>query len=254
MTSTRHPIGPAGPSSGPPSLLGRDIPHPLGAFRWVYLWGLPLRAMHWIAAASIVVLMVTGLYIGRPYFFGTAEPGLIMSKVRFAHFLAAAVLATTAMVRIYWLFAGNRFERLKALFPLRRRDLRNLFAMIRFYLLVKPEKAPHYLGHNPLQQLNYTLVFLVAMLEVLTGFIMYGLAWPTGLIFRATQWLVPYFGGIQNVRIIHHSITWFLLIFIPAHIYLAFRADVIEGGGSVSAMVTGGRFFDSDEEYEDEDA
>ncbi len=254
MTSTGHPIGPGGPAPGPASFLGRGIPLPVGAYRWVYLWGLPLRAMHWIAALCVLTLVVTGLYIGSPYFVGGVEPGLIMTKFRFAHYLAAVLLATTALVRVYWLFAGNRFERLKALFPLRFRDIKNLFRMIKFYLLMEKDKAPHYLGHNPLQQLNYTLVFGIAALEVLTGFIMFGLAWPTGWIYQATNWMVPWFGGIQNVRIIHHSITWFFLIFIPAHIYLSLRADVIEGGGTVSSIVTGGRFFEADEVYEDEDA
>jgi len=254
MTSAHHPIGPGGPTSGPASLLGRGIPRPMGEFRWVYLWGLPLRAMHWLAAVCIVVLIVTGLYIGNPYFVGGIEPGLIMTKFRFAHYLAAVVLATTALVRVYWLFAGNRFERLKALFPVRPRDLKNLFRMVKFYLMVGREQVPHYLGHNPLQQLNYTLVFAAGLLAVVTGFTLFGLASPTGWIYAATNWMVPWFGGIQNVRIIHHSITWFFLIFIPAHIYLSFRADVIEGGGTVSSIVTGGRFFEADEVYEDEDA
>ena len=39
-----------------------------GNYRWVYLWHWPIRAMHWAAAASILVLVVTGFYIGRPYF------------------------------------------------------------------------------------------------------------------------------------------------------------------------------------------
>lgn len=254
MTSANHPIGPGGPASGPPSIFGRSIPQPVGNYRWVYLWGLPLRAMHWVAAGCIVVLIATGLYIGRPYFVGGAEPGLIMTRFRFAHYLAATILFTTAMVRIYWLLAGDRFERFKSLFPLRLRDLKNLFRMVKFYMLIQPEKAPHYLGHNPLQQLNYTLVFAVAALGVLTGFTMFGQAWPTGWIYAATNWMVPLFGGIQNVRIIHHSITWVFIIFVPLHIYLSLRADVIEGGGGISSIVTGGRFFDAGRHYEDEDA
>ncbi len=238
--------------SDTPSFLGRGIPRPVGDYKWVYLWGLPLRAMHWIAALSITALVVTGLYIGRPYFVGGFEPGLLMSKFRLAHFIAAVALATTAIVRMYWLFAGNRFERLAALFPVRPRDLGNLFRMVKFYLMIQPEKAPHYLGHNPLQQLNYTLVYLLAFTEVLTGFIMFGMAWPTGTIYSLTYWLVPWFGGIQVVRFLHHAITWFFCIFIPAHVYLSFRADVVEGGGTVSSIVTGGRFFEAEHHYEDE--
>jgi Ni/Fe-hydrogenase b-type cytochrome subunit len=202
------------------------------------------------------VLVVTGLYIGNPFgVAGNPQIGPLMSRVRYVHYLAAVFLATTAIVRTYWLIAGNRFERLPALFPVRPRDIKNLFKMMKFYgFMSRVEETPHYLGHNPLQQMNYTLVYVIAGLEVLTGFIMFGLAWPTGTIYSLTHWLVPIFGGIQNVRFLHHAITYFFLIFIPAHIYLSFRADTVEGGGTVSSIITGGRFFEPEHYYEDEDA
>jgi Ni/Fe-hydrogenase 1 B-type cytochrome subunit len=251
-----HPIGPAGPASGPDTMLGRRIPRASGDYRWVYLWGLPLRAMHWIAAISIAVLVVTGLYIGNPFgIAGAPQIGPLMSRVRFVHYLAAVFLATTGIVRAYWLLAGNRFERLPALFPVRPRDIRNLFKMVKFYgFMARAEETPHYLGHNPLQQMNYTLVYVVTALEVITGFILFGLAWPTGTIHGLTNWMIPLFGGIQNVRFLHHAITYFFLIFVPAHIYLAFRADTVEGGGTVSSIITGGRFFEPEHHYEDEES
>ncbi|MDX2194453.1 MAG: Ni/Fe-hydrogenase, b-type cytochrome subunit [Gemmatimonadales bacterium] len=240
------------PDSGPESLLGARIPPPKGDYKWVYLWGLPIRAMHWIAAAAITLLVVSGLYIGWPFFHGSDPSGLIMTRFRQVHFLAAVALATAAVVRIYWLVAGNRFERIRALFPLRGRDFANLFRMIKFYMMIQPEKAPHYLGHNPLQQLNYTLTYVLALVEVITGFVMYGQAWPTGNIYALTNWMLPVFGGIQNVRLVHHSLTWWFLIFVLTHVYFAFRSDVVEGGGTVSSIVTGGRYFRANRHYEDE--
>jgi Ni,Fe-hydrogenase I cytochrome b subunit len=46
--------------------------------------------------------------------------------------------------------------------------------------------------------------------------------------------------------------TWAFLIFIPIHVYLAVRADVLEHGGSISSIITGGRFVPSDHTYVDE--
>ena len=54
--------------------LGRHIPPPTGDYQWVYLWGGPLRFMHWIAVFAILALIVTGLYIGRPYFVTVGGP------------------------------------------------------------------------------------------------------------------------------------------------------------------------------------
>lgn len=234
--------------------LAQKVPPPTGEYRWVYLWEWPIRAMHWTAALCIVTLAVTGLYIGKPYFMtsGEASAHFLMGKVRFVHFTAAAVLVMTAIVRAYWLFMGNRYERLPALFPVRPRDWANLVRMVKFYLMIQPEKAPRYLGHNPLQQLSYTAMYAVAAIAAATGFALYGQSNPTGWIYAATNWIGPLFGGMPVVRFIHHVATWAFLIFIPIHVYLAFRADHLERTGVISSIVSGGRFVPSDHDFVDE--
>jgi Ni/Fe-hydrogenase b-type cytochrome subunit len=234
--------------------LAHEAPPPRGNYKWIYLWGWPIRAMHWIAVGCIVTLTVTGLYIGKPYFMtsGEASDHFLMGWVRALHFGAAAVLMMTAVVRTYWLFAGNRFERLAALFPVRGRDWVNLFKQVKFYLMIRPEEAPRYLGHNPLQQLSYTFLYLVAAIMVATGFTLYGQSNPGGIWYGLTNWMVPVFGGLQIVRWVHHVLTWLFLIFIPIHIYLAIRADLLERTGTISSIVSGGRFVPSDVDFEDD--
>jgi len=234
--------------------LGREVPPATGEYQWVYLWEWPIRAMHWLAALSIVMLVVTGLYIGKPYFVTSGDTGshYLMGWMRALHFGAAAVLVGTAIVRVYWLFAGNKFERWKALFPVRPSDWANLVKQVKYYLMIQPEKAPHYLGHNPLQQLSYTLLYGVAVLQVATGFAMYGQAEPGGFFFRAFGWLGPLFGGMPVVRFVHHLATWVFCAFVPIHVYLAMRADLLEHGGSISSIVSGGRFVRKGRKYADE--
>jgi Ni/Fe-hydrogenase b-type cytochrome subunit len=252
------PGRPAGHEHIPPITVGvfdfsRRIPPPSGEYEWVYLWERPLRFMHWIAAVCIVVLAVTGLYIGRPYFMtsGEASSHYLMGYVRFTHFATAAVLVMTGIVRFYWLFMGNRFERWGALFPVRESDWENLVKMLKFYLLIQPEKAPRYLGHNPLQQLSYTGVYLVAFLMALTGFAMYGQSNPGGFIYDTFNWVNALFGGEQIVRFTHHALTWVFLIFLPIHLYLAIRADHLERTGTISSIISGGRFVAAREDYVD---
>ena len=124
--------------------------------------------------------------------------------------------------------------------------------MIKYYLMIHPERAPHYLGHNPLQQLFYTLVYLVTLLMVVTGFALYGQGNPGGIIFTAFAWVPPLLGGIQIVRFVHHVTTWFFVTFIVLHIYLAVRSDVIERSGAITSIVSGGKFVDATEHYADE--
>lgn len=233
--------------------LVRKVPPPSGHYEWVYLWERPLRVMHWVAALCIVVLVVTGLYIGKPYFMtsGEASAHFLMGRVRFTHFLAAAVLVMTAIVRLYWLFMGNRFERWAALFPVRARDWVNLWRMVKFYLMIRPEQAPHYLGHNPLQQLSYTALYGVAGVMVVTGFAMYGQSEPGGFFYGAFNWVNVLLGGSPITRFVHHVSSWLFLIFIPVHVYLAIRADHIERTGTISSIISGGRFIDTGRTYVD---
>jgi Ni/Fe-hydrogenase b-type cytochrome subunit len=201
-----------------------------------------------------VVLAVTGFYIGKPYFMTSGEPSshFLMGWMRFLHFAAAGVLVATGIVRLYWLFAGDKYERLLALFPVRPRDWVNMFKQAKYYLMIRPEQAPHYLGHNPMQQLSYTGIYVLALLMVATGFAMYGQSNPGGVIYSLTNWIGALFGGMQRVRFIHHVASWAFLIFIPIHIYLATRADVMERSGTISSIFTGGRFVRSDVKYVDE--
>ncbi len=69
------------------------------------------------------------------------------------------------------------------------------------YLLIEPERAPHYLGHNPLQQVTYSLLYLIAIVQVVTGFAMYGLSNPGGFFYTLFAWVGPLFGGTQIVRL-----------------------------------------------------
>jgi Ni/Fe-hydrogenase 1 B-type cytochrome subunit len=250
MTST--PSRPASP--GQPGLhLGHRLPPPSGDYRWVYLWDWPIRAMHWIAVLCIITLVVTGLYIGQPYFIagGDTSQHFLMGYFRFFHFAAAALLVMTAIVRFYWLFAGNKFERLGALFPVRPSDWVNMWKQVKYYLMIQPEKAPHYLGHNPLQQLSYTAVYLMAAIQVVTGFALYGQSDPNGFFYHTFNWVGMAMGGMPIVRFVHHVLTWLFLTFIPIHIYLAIRADTMERTGVISSIVSGGRFVPAKEHYVD---
>jgi Ni/Fe-hydrogenase 1 B-type cytochrome subunit len=248
-----------GTLGGSPKRRGISLEHSLsrerGNFTWVYVWGAPLRAMHWIAAICVIVLLVTGFYIGRPYFMtsGEASSHYLMGRVRFTHFVAAAVLVMTGIVRAYWLIAGNKYERFSALFPVTPQNLKRGWQNAVHYLTLRPATEPRMVGHEPLQQLAYTLLYLVVIVMAITGFTMYGQSNPEGLIFSLFSWVPPLLGGLQGVRLIHHLLTWYFIIFAIVHVYFVIRSDYIERVGRVSSMITGGRYVSTDEQYDDFD-
>ena len=55
----------------------------------IYAWEFPVRLTHWINFLCIIVLSVTGFYIGRPFIHAYSTDQYIMGWVRFIHFVAA---------------------------------------------------------------------------------------------------------------------------------------------------------------------
>jgi Ni/Fe-hydrogenase 1 B-type cytochrome subunit len=81
---------------------------------------------------------------------------------------------------------------------------------------------------------------------------MYGLADPGGFFFTMFGWVGSLLGGAQVVRFVHHVATWLWLMFIPVHIYLAVRADVLHKESTVSSIVSGNRIVRADVEFVDD--
>jgi Ni/Fe-hydrogenase b-type cytochrome subunit len=123
--------------------------------------------------------------------------------------------------------------------------------MMRKYLLFRWDEEPHYIGHNPMQQWAYTAFYVVLLVQVATGFALYGLADPEGFFFGAFGWQVRYFGGVPMVRFIHHALTWVIIIFVPVHVYLGIRTEFTDRDGTITSIISGGRWIRDDVHYED---
>jgi Ni/Fe-hydrogenase b-type cytochrome subunit len=208
----------------------------------VPVWPATLRWLHWLNVVAITLLTVTGYYIANPFFDGSrGGAGFFMGWVRFVHFAVAYGWVTLGLWRLYLLFfSRNRFVRWPALWPLKsRQDVRNMGRTISAYLLVHPENAPTYIAHNPLQQLTYTGIYVLALVEVVTGFGLYGLYHTDFWLWSLLQWPVGLLGE-PLVRQLHYVIMLVFWIFVVLHIYLAVRADTLERHGGLSSIISGG--------------
>ncbi|HZV80855.1 MAG TPA: cytochrome b/b6 domain-containing protein [Geobacteraceae bacterium] len=223
------------------------------AYRYVPVWDWQLRVLHWSAVFCILSLSLTGWLIGSGNF-SYISPGkdtFYIGWLRLVHFTCGWLLLTTAILRIAGLFiASTKYQRWQALFPITPSDLRNLIRVMLNYLLCIFERGPHYVGHNPLQQVAYTGIYLVGCAAIFTGFSLYGMYAPDHWIFGHILWLNHLIGS-QYVRIIHLATMWIFLAFIPIHIYLSIRADTVEREGAISSIFSGGRWCRKGTKFED---
>ncbi|TBW10769.1 Ni/Fe-hydrogenase, b-type cytochrome subunit [Azotobacter chroococcum subsp. isscasi] len=216
----------------------------------VYVYEAPLRLWHWVTALSIVVLGVTGYFIGAPLptMPGEAIDNYLMGYLRFAHFAAGYVLAIGFVGRVYWAFVGNHHARELFLVPVHRKAWwKELWHEVRWYLFL--EQVPKkYIGHNPLGQLAMFCFFVVgALFMSVTGFALYAEGLGQGSwADRLFGWVIPLFGQSQDVHTWHHLGMWYLIVFVMIHVYLAVREDIVSRQSLISTMVGGWRMFKDD--------
>jgi Ni/Fe-hydrogenase b-type cytochrome subunit len=210
----------------------------------VPVWPATLRWLHWLNVLAIVLLTMTGFYIADPFFLpgvGSVGSGYFMGYVRLVHYTVAWGWITLGVIRLYLLFfSRNRFVRWPALWPLKgKQDVRNLGRTVSAYLLIHPDQSPTYIAHNPLQQLTYTAIYVMSVIQALTGLALYGLYNARSGFWKVFEWPVAWMGA-PDVRLTHYLIMLLFWVFLVLHIYLAVRADTIERHGGLSAMISGG--------------
>ena len=212
-----------------------------------YVYEAPVRLWHWINAACILVLAVSGYFIGSPLPTqpGEASHSFVMGYIRFAHFAAGYVFAVGLLGRMYWALVGNHHARELFWVPLlSRRYWADFAAWLRYYLFVGPAPEPTF-GHNPLSR--FAMVFsllLTSLFMVVTGFALYGEGAQMGSWQqRAFGWVLPLLGQSQGVHSWHHLGMWVIVAFVMFHVYAAVREDINGRLSMIGGMVSGYKTF-----------
>ncbi len=204
----------------------------------IYVWQVPVRLTHWLTFSSIIVLRVTGAYIAGPFL---VDPKTTFRRdVRFVHIVAAFGFLASGLIRTYWLFAGNQFSRWTAFVPTNRRHLRELVSQTKFYLFLQKD-LPGILGHNALAAGTYSVVFVLFLVQSVTGFGLLAIhgTQPWATLFG---WVPSVMFGEQGMRLIHHLLMWAILAFSIHHVYSAVLVDHLERNGLLSSIFTGFKF------------
>jgi Ni/Fe-hydrogenase 1 B-type cytochrome subunit len=209
----------------------------------VYVWEAPVRITHWLIALSIVVLSATGLYIGHPFISvsGPAGQRFVMGWAKVIHGYAAYVFMTAVLVRMIWMFTGNKYAHWDKFIPVHPTRRRGLWPTTRFYLFGL-RKPPGFVGHNPLAGLAYVLVFGLYFMAIATGLVMRGTSAGVDSPLRWFADWAPLFGGLQTARWIHHVVMWLLLGFAVHHVYSSVLMSTIEANATMESIFSGYKF------------
>jgi thiosulfate reductase cytochrome b subunit len=189
---------------------------------------LPVRVMHWVNAAAMIIMIMSGWKI--------YNDDIILSWLRFPD---AITLGTWAQHGLQWHFFGmwivvingsvyliygivtGRFRR--KLFPI---SLRELIATIRDAMTFRL-KHDDLTRYNAVQKLLYIGIMLVGVLIVLSGL----------SIWKPVQFseLASVFYDFQTARLVHFLCMVAMVLFLIVHLALALIVP-----RSLAAMLTGG--------------
>ncbi|MGB5654115.1 MAG: cytochrome b/b6 domain-containing protein, partial [Robiginitalea sp.] len=149
-------------------------------YKRVYVWELPVRIFHWINVLCITVLAATGFIIADPPAIlsgAEASESFWFGTVRFIHFGTAYIFFFNMLLRIYWAFVGNRFASWKAYLPFSKKMRKNILHVLRVDILLQHDKTQDVrnisVGHNAVAAISYVGLFVVALVQVFTGFGLY---------------------------------------------------------------------------------
>ncbi len=218
------------------------------ALQRIYVWEAPVRAAHWLIFLSIVVLSVTGYYIGNPFVVvpGEARQHFVTGTFRIVHFYAAIVFTLALVTRLAWMFLGNAYARWDQFIPRSRERRRGLLDMHLYYFLLTDRPTPGW-GHNPLAGLTYLGVYAVLLLQALTGLGLYGKMAHVSSPLHGFGFLAGVFGGPQYTRWLHHGFMWLLLGFFVHHVYSALLFAWKEKEGTMESIFSGYKFVKPEE-------
>ncbi len=208
-----------------------------------YVWEWPVRLTHWFNVISIIVLSVTGYYIGNPSLSVPQTESFVMGWMRVVHYGFAYLFTVSVIVRVLWMFCGNKHASWRAFLPWASREgWGHIIGTFTYYTFLR-KKPPYVVGHNALAAMAYSLVFVLFAVQVVSGFALYGQYDPNGLWASLTAPFLSVFGN-QALRLTHHMIMWLVIGFAIHHVYSAWLMDVKEKNGTLSSIFGGYKFID----------
>jgi Ni/Fe-hydrogenase 1 B-type cytochrome subunit len=228
-----------------------------------------MRTIHWVNAISMIVAVVTGLYIAAPYYQALiAEPAVdkyVMAWNRWAHFIVAIIFDVTSIVEAY-LYFFSRFEKpYKKVLPTPK-NVKEFFEVVINLLTLNRRKKFDSSHLDSFNAVYFTIFHLLLAWMLFTGLQLYvhglesgessiGRWWPA-LLHLATDWTIPvsaWINGsgpvpsIMDVRISHHITMWLIVVWVVFHIYYQVWRTIFWQEGDIAIVFGGAKYVKKEE-------
>ncbi|MDP3587501.1 MAG: cytochrome b/b6 domain-containing protein [Sulfuricurvum sp.] len=221
-----------------------------------------MRIIHWVNAICMVGAVITGLYIGHPYYQTFMADGAVdkyvMAWNRYGHFIIAIIFDVTSVL-IAYLYFFSRFEKpYKKLIP----NAKNIteFKAVLINLLTLNRKKEFDSSHaDSFNTVYFTVFHLLLVWMLFTGLQLYvhglgsgissiGSWWPW-MLHLVTDWTIPVTGGsLMDVRIAHHMSMWFIVCWVVFHIYYQVWRTIFWKEADIAIVIGGSKFVKDDTE------
>lgn len=215
-----------------------------------------MRINHWVVAICMVAAVLTGLYIGHPYYQTFIADGAVdkyvMAWNRWIHFMAAIIFDVSSIVVAY-LYFFSRFEKpYKKLVPSLKNIVEFFDVLINLVTLNRVKKF----DSTHADSFNAVFFFVFHMLLVwmlFSGLQIYvhGLAsgvssigsWWPAMLHLATDWTVAVSGGsLMDVRIWHHYSMYAIIAWVMFHVYYQVWRTIFWKEGDIAIVIGGSKF------------
>jgi len=230
-----------------------------------------MRLNHWVVAICMVAAVITGLYIGHPYYQSfIADPAVdkyVMAWNRWIHFMVAIIFDVSSIVVAYMYFF-SRFEKpYKKLIPTWS-NIKEFGAVLVNLLTLNRVKKFDSSHADSFNAVFFFIFHILLLWMLLSGLQLYvhGLAsgessigsWWPAMLHLATDWTVPVSSlilgstatghNIMDVRILHHISMWFIIAWVVFHIYYQVWRTIFWKEGDIAIVVGGSKFVKEDKE------
>lgn len=219
-----------------------------------------MRIIHWVNAICMVGAVITGLYIGHPYYQSFIADGAVdkyvMAWNRYGHFIIAILFDVTSVI-IAYLYFFSRFEKpYKKVIP-NGKNIAEFKAVVVNLLTLNRKKEFDSSHADSFNTVYFTIFHLLLAWMLLTGLQMYvhglesgmssiGTWWPW-MLHLVTDWTIPVCGGtLMDVRIAHHMTMWIILCWVVFHIYYQIWRTIFWKEADIAIVIGGSKFVKDD--------